>query len=161
MNTADSTGVQKEFAHIIIQVNTAFRQYVQQKLKQDKVDLTFEMLQIMAYLWENDGANQQEIADANLKDKASITYLIDNLTQRKLVYRQGDICDRRNKLIFLTDQGRHLQMALLPWLKEMYATANTDIPACEFSKAMQTLRKVISNLKCHTMMEKCPKPLET
>lgn len=147
MKIADSMGVQKEFAHIVIQVNTAFRQFVQQKLKQHGIDLTFEMLQIMGYLWENDGVNQQEIANATLKDKASLTYLIDNLTRRELVFRQGDTCDRRNKLIFLTDQGWNLKTVIRPWLEDMHVAANADIPACEFAKAMQILRKVVSNLK--------------
>lgn len=148
MRTAESIEVQKEFARITSQVNIAFRQFVQQKLKEHKIDLTFEMLQIMKYLWENDGANQQEIANATLKDKASLTCLIDNLTRRELVYRQEDASDRRNKLIFLTDQGWQLQTVILPWVKQMYAAANADIPACEFTKAMQILRKVITNLKC-------------
>ena len=147
MKTADSIGPQKEFAHTVIQVNIAFRQFVQQKLKQHKVDLTFEMLQIMGYLWENDGVNQQEIANATLKDKASLTCLIDNLTRRELVYRQEDSSDRRNKLIFLTDQGWHLKTVVRPWLEDMHVAANADIPACEFAKAMQILRKVVSNLK--------------
>lgn len=148
MKFADSVDVQKEFAHVASQVNVAFRQFVQQKLKEHKIDLTFEMLQIMKYLWENNGANQQEIADATLKDKASLTCLVDNLTRRELVYRQEDSSDRRNKLIFLTNQGKQLQTEILPWVKEMYAAANADIPACEFSNAMQILRKVINNLKC-------------
>ena len=147
MKIAESIEAQKEFAHIASQVNIAFRQFVQQKLKEHKIDLTFEMLQIMGYLWENDGVNQQEIANATLKDKASLTCLIDNLTRRELVYRQEDASDRRNKLIFLTDQGWQLKIMILPWVKEMYAAANADIPACEFAKAMQILRKVISNLK--------------
>ena len=148
MKSAESIDVQKEFAHINSQVHIAFRQYLQQKLKEHKIDLTFEMLQIMKYLWENDGTNQQEIANATLKDKASLTYLIDNLTRRELVYRQEDSSDRRNKLIFLTDQGWQLQAVVLPWVKDMYEAAKADIPACEFTNTMQILRKVIANLKC-------------
>lgn len=144
----ESTDVQREFARVANQVNIAFRQFVQQKLKQHKIDLTFEMLQILKYLWENDGANQQEIANATLKDKASLTYLIDNLTRRELVCRQEDATDRRNKLIFLTDQGWQLRTVITPWVQEMYAAANADIPACEVNRAMQLLRKVIANLKC-------------
>lgn len=142
----DSIEVQKEFARIASQVNIAFRQFVQQKLKQHKFDLTFEMLQIVAYLWENDGVNQQEIANATLKDKASLTYLIDNLTRRELVYRQEDATDRRNKLIFLTPQGWQLKKVILPWVEDMYVAANAGIQECEFVKAMQVLRRVIANL---------------
>lgn len=147
MNTVNSANVQKEFVRVINEVNTAFRQFVQQKLKKHKVGLTFEMLQVMGYLWENDGVNQQEIADATLKDKASLTYLIDNLARRELVYRQEDTTDRRNKLIFLTSQGWQLKIMILPWVEEMYTVANTDIPACDFREAMHVLRNVICNLK--------------
>ena len=148
MTLAGPLEVQKEFAHIAIEINVAFRQFIQHKLKEHKLDLTFEMLQILKYVWEKDGANQQEIADATLKDKASLTYLVDNLTRRELVYRQEDATDRRNKLIFLTEQGRQLHELVFPWLEEMYTKAHADIPACEFSSAMQLLRKVIANLKC-------------
>ncbi|MFD2935754.1 MarR family winged helix-turn-helix transcriptional regulator [Spirosoma flavum] len=144
---ADSADILKEFARIASQVNIAFRQFVQRKLKQHKFDLTFEMLQIIGYLWENDGVNQQEIANATLKDKASLTYLIDNLTRREMVYRQEDSIDRRNNLIFLTPQGRQLKEKILPWIKDMYCVANADIPECEFQNAMRVLRKVITNLK--------------
>ncbi|MCK8494972.1 MULTISPECIES: MarR family winged helix-turn-helix transcriptional regulator [Spirosoma] len=147
IDVAESTGAQKEFARIAIEVNIAFRQFVQQKLKQQKFDLTYEMLQVMGYLWENDGVNQQEIANATLKDKASLTYLIDNLTRRELVYRQEDTNDRRNKLIFLTDQGKQLKQEILPWIYEMYTAANSGITEQEFENAMQVLRKVINNLR--------------
>ena len=147
MAMVNTTEVPKEFARIASQVNVAFRQFVQQKLKQHKFDLTFEMLQIIVHLWENDGVNQQEIANATLKDKASLTYLIDNLTRRELVYRQEDTNDRRNKLIFLTPQGWQLKEVILPWVEDMCVAANAGIPTYDFEKAMRVLRQVINNLK--------------
>src|ERR1700722_219521 len=94
-----------EFTRKILTVNTAYRQFLQCTMKAHKMGLTYEMLQVMGCLWKKDGINQQEITNITVKDKASMTYLIDNLTKRGLVTRLEDANDRRNKLILLTDKG--------------------------------------------------------
>ncbi len=64
--------------------------FMRGKFREHNIDLTFEMLQVLMHLWEREGVNQQELADLLLKDKASLTYLIDNLSKRKLVRRTAD-----------------------------------------------------------------------
>lgn len=136
-----------EFTREILRVNLAFKQFLQYKFRQHSVDLTFEMLQVLASLWNTDGINQQEIANITVKDKASMTYLIDNLSRRKLVYRQEDEKDRRNKLIFLTPQGKALRQQIQPWVAEMYAVASKDIPVDKISETMKILEKIRDNMK--------------
>ena len=114
------------FARTVIRVNLAFRQFIQAKFKEHNVDLTFEMLQVLAILWQQDGINQQELAHQTVKDKASMTYLIDNIVRRGLVFRQEDGSDRRNKLIFLTEDGRQLKQQIQPWLDEMFSVAGKN-----------------------------------
>src|ERR1700744_6178058 len=91
-----------------------FRKYMQGKVRSLDLNLTFEMLEVMICLWRQDGVNQQVIADITLRDKSAMTYLIDNLTKRKMITRKEDEKDRRNKLVFLTPEGRHLQETLQP-----------------------------------------------
>jgi DNA-binding MarR family transcriptional regulator len=102
--------------------------FMRQKFKEHDVNITFEMLQVLRFLWKKDGVNQQEIADAILKDKASLTYLIDNLVRRKLVQRTEDSQDRRNKIITLTKEGQEMKDLILPWITEMFEIAGRDIP---------------------------------
>lgn len=137
------------FARTVIRVNLAFRQFIQSKFKEHNVDLTFEMLQVLAILWQQDGINQQELADQTVKDKASMTYLIDNIVRRGLVYRQEDGSDRRNKLIFLTDEGRQLKQQIQPWLDEMFSVAgkNTTIDMLnDCIGQLETIRNSISGV---------------
>lgn len=136
-----------EFTREILRVNLAFKQFLQYKFRQHNVDLTFEMLQVLASLWNTDGINQQEIANITVKDKASMTYLIDNLSRRKLVYRQEDEKDRRNKLIFLTPQGKALRQQIQPWVAEMYAVASKDIPVDKISETLKILEKIRDNMR--------------
>lgn len=136
-----------DFARHIIKVHMAFRQFIQTRFKQQDIDLTFEMLQVMARLWNDDGINQQEIANATVKDKASMTYLIDNLVKRELVFRKEDDDDRRNKLVFLTPQGKALKETIQPVINEMYDLAGKNIPVLTIQSFMGVINQVCDNLE--------------
>ena len=134
------------FARTVIRVNLAFRQFIQAKFKEHNVDLTFEMLQVLAILWQQDGINQQELADQTVKDKASMTYLIDNIVRRGLVYRQEDGSDRRNKLIFLSEEGRQLKLQIQPWLDEMFSLAGKNMTIDTLNDCIGQLETIRSSI---------------
>jgi DNA-binding MarR family transcriptional regulator len=134
------------FGRSINELRMAFRKYMQGKIRSLDMHLTFEMLEVMICLWRQDGVNQQVIADITLRDKSAMTYLVDNLMKRKMIRREEDAKDRRNKLIFLTPEGRQLQQTLQPWVAEMYdrATANMDADALIAGKDI--IENMIKNL---------------
>jgi DNA-binding MarR family transcriptional regulator len=73
------------FGRSMSELRTYTRQQIQ--IKEHGINITFEMLEVMGCLWKKDGINQQEIANLTLRDKSSMTYLLDNLVKRKLVNR--------------------------------------------------------------------------
>ncbi|MDQ1089766.1 MarR family winged helix-turn-helix transcriptional regulator [Siphonobacter sp. SORGH_AS_1065] len=144
----DSIELSKQYFKAQSLVTMAFRQFIQYKLKIAKLDLTFEMLQVLSYLSDKEGVNQQEIANATVKDKASLTYLIDNLTGRELVYRQEDGQDRRNKLIFLTPKAKELlEVTLIPYIEEMYSRVTDNVSNEELKTVIEVINKMTTNLK--------------
>ena len=136
-----------ELGRSISELRNYVRQYVQVKIKSHGINITFEMLEVMACLWKKDGINQQEIADQTLRDKSSMTYLLDNLVKRKMVKRVEDENDRRNKLIFLTKDGLDLKEQLDPWLAEVYELASDKIDINNLKNSILVLNKMIGNLK--------------
>ena len=134
------------FGRGINELRMQFRKHMQGKIRSLDLHLTFEMLEVMICLWRQDGVNQQVIADITLRDKSAMTYLVDNLMKRKMIRREEDAKDRRNKLIFLTPEGRQLQQTLQPWVAEMYdrATANMDADALIAGKDI--IENMIKNL---------------
>lgn len=136
-----------EFGRSMSEMRNSLRQHIQVKIKEHNLDITFELLEIIALLWRKDGINQQELADAAIKDKSSMTYLIDNLAKRDLVTRTEDENDRRNKLIFLTAEGRLLEKKLHPWVIEMYDKATVNVTVPEIEKAILLTRKMNESLK--------------
>lgn len=135
-----------KFTKEITLVNLAFKQFLQGKLREHNIDLTFEMMQVLYYLWNKDGINQQEIAMATAKDKASITYVLDNLVKRALVYRQEGT-DRRNKLIFLTEEGRQMKKKVQPWIKALNNTAKTNVAPEQLEELIGVMSQIRRNLE--------------
>jgi len=130
------------------------RQFIQAKIRDNQFDLSFEMLEIMACLWDRDGINQQELADISIRDKSSMTYLIDNLVKRKLVTREADAADRRNKMIHLTGEGRAIRKKIKPWLIEMYDQATFNVAEDELEISIHLVKNMVRNLKSRPVKPK-------
>jgi len=137
----------RELHRSITEMRSYLRRYLQVKIKEHQLDISFELVEILAYLWRKDGVNQQEIADIIFKDKSSTTYLIDNLVKRNLVKREKDGKDRRNKLIYLTAEGKQLQQQFYPLVIEMFEKATQGIQAAAMERALLLMNKMNDNLK--------------
>src|ERR1700709_1975592 len=136
-----------ELGRSMAEIRNHVRQYIQVKIKGNGINITFEMLEVMGCLWKKDGINQQEIADLTLRDKSSMTYLLDNLVKRKMVKRVEDENDRRNKLIYLTKEGNELKEQLHPWVAEVYSMASDGVEINDLKNSILVLNKMIFNLK--------------
>ena len=136
-----------EFGRSMTEFRNYLRQYIQLKIKEHGINITFEMLEVMASLWKKDGINQQELADLTYRDKSSMTYLLDNLVKRKMVKRIEDQNDRRNKLIYLTKEGISLKEQLYPWVAEVYEMATEQVDINDIQSSLMLINKMISNLK--------------
>jgi len=108
--------------------------------------VTAEQWTILANLWQHNGQTQQSLADLSNKNKASITHLVDNLEKRQLVERRADDADRRNKKIFLTEEGRALQEALSKIVKKTTKEATEGIDKKELKSVRKVLKKMVENL---------------
>jgi DNA-binding MarR family transcriptional regulator len=135
-----------ELSKSISKAQIKFKGFLRSKFREHEIDITFEMLQILMKLWNEDRVNQQELANFTFKDKASLTYLIDNLSKRDLVERQEDANDRRNKLIVLKPEGRKLKNIIMPWIDEMYTVAGAGISTDMLKSGIDLFAKIHSNL---------------
>ena len=134
------------FADSLALTAGAFRAYVRQRLKACSLDLTTEMTQVLRYLWAHDHVNQQEIANAVNRDKASLTSLLDNLERRELVERQADSHDRRSNRIVLTSKGRALEHEVAPLVQEMYSVASQGFSEDQLRASISMLAQMTQNL---------------
>jgi DNA-binding MarR family transcriptional regulator len=134
------------FTEAIMLTGTAFRCYLRQRFKECRLDLTTEMMQVLHYLWRHDHVNQQEIANAVGRDKASLTAMLDNMVRRELVTRCEDSHDRRNNRIVLTTKGRALEQEVTPLVQEMYEKAGQHLPPQQLEASLAVLDQITQNL---------------
>lgn len=94
-----------EMMEAINQLRLAARSRFQKLMRDNDIDLTIEMLEVMKILWRMDGLNQQDIVEKTVRNKASVTSIITNLESRNIISRRQHYGDKRCNLIFLTKEG--------------------------------------------------------
>ncbi|MCM0217551.1 MarR family winged helix-turn-helix transcriptional regulator [Bacteroides fragilis] len=126
----------------ILRTRMAFRQTLQRVLKRHNVDMTFEMLQVMNCLWNEQGISQQSLAEKTAKDKACLTNLINNLEKKNWVIRKEDSSDRRNRLIFLTAQGEELALTVKPLINDIYTQTGIEMEVSRIDECTEDLKRL-------------------
>ena len=126
----------------ILRTRMAFRQTLQRVLKRHNGDMTFEMLQVMNCLWNEQGISQQSLAEKTAKDKACLTNLINNLEKKNWVIRKEDSSDRRNRLIFLTAQGEELALTVKPLINDIYTQTGIEMEVSRINECTEDLKRL-------------------
>lgn len=60
------------------------------------------------FLYNNDGATQEEVSKGLLVNKSTVTRSLQVLESNGFITRKNDECDKRTNHIFLTEQGKEL-----------------------------------------------------
>jgi len=136
----------RELIDAIFNLRLCMKQYIQRKIREDQIDLTYEMLQVLTVLWRTGHSNQQEIANRIQKNKASLTSLLDNLTKRNLIIRTEDPSDRRNKIISLTKIGREYEIQFKPILDGFYQSIQEGLSKEKLIEVTNVLKVMQDNL---------------
>ena len=136
-----------EFVDALISVRQSIKQLAQQQLRQlhDR-EITYEMLQVLTVLWKKHQINQQEVANAIQKHKASLTPLLDSLVKMGLVTRAEDPIDRRNRIITLTKKGKDYKKKFSPMINDIYRAVKGNIPDHRLEEVTGLLLTIKENI---------------
>lgn len=132
-------------AYLVNHTARAMSHQLNQNFLQAGFNVTGEQWTVLLQILDDDGLNQQEIACKVGKDKASITRLVDGLEKRNLVVRIADKNDRRNKLIYLTKEGKQVKAELSKIATQTLADLQGNIADSDLETCKQVLRQVFKN----------------
>jgi DNA-binding MarR family transcriptional regulator len=121
--------------------------HLQNDLQENNIDITIEQWRILFYLWKEDGINQQELAKRSKKEKSTITRQVDALEKKGLIIRRSLDQDKRNKQIFLTQQGNLIKEDALNTAREITKKAESNINKVELEVFKKVLHEIIENLE--------------
>jgi DNA-binding MarR family transcriptional regulator len=106
-------------------------------------DVTPEQWVVLYRLYESQGLTQCGLGERTVKDKTTITRILDRLEDKDLVTRRRDATDRRSQRIFLTPAGAALVEALVPLVRRYAAEAFADVPPDD----RRTLARILGNIE--------------
>ena len=135
------------FNILVGKISTAINRTFLRAFANEGIEITTEQWSVLACLWQKDKVTQQALCSLTLKDKPSMTRLIDKLEKRNLVTRVSDHNDRRINLIHLTNAGNELQQKATDLVQKIVVKTLNNITDNELDISRIVLKKIMTNLK--------------
>lgn len=108
--------------------------------------LSLQMWRVLAALNHRDGQGVGELADTTSIDISTLSRVLDQMEQKRLVQRRRDAEDQRNVAVWRTGSGRAATQKLLPTARRYEAVALGGMDAAEARLLKQMLTRVYGNL---------------
>ena len=110
------------------------------------LDISMDQWIVLGPIWENDGLSHKEISEYCLKDKTSVTKIIDTLEKKNLVVRVPDQLDHRVKRVVLSNKGKELFLQAIPIMELTRDELRDGITEQDIESLRSVLTKIYNNL---------------
>jgi MarR family transcriptional regulator, organic hydroperoxide resistance regulator len=111
------------------------------------LELTPEQWVVLVQLWEKDGQSQSALSELTLRDRPTMSRILDTMEKHELVARHEDPQDARSRLVRLTRRGKALREKLVPVAKQLVARLEQGIPEADLETTHRTLSRMLENLR--------------
>jgi DNA-binding MarR family transcriptional regulator len=137
---------ERAIAFWINRVGFLIRKELRRRFLEKDLDITPEEWAVLMQLWQRDGQASGELADKTIRDRTTVTRLLDGMVRKGLVQREPDNADRRLVRIHLSRNGQRLEHDLVPIAQELIRDMVVGIPESDVETAIGTLRRMQENL---------------
>jgi|1185.fasta_scaffold418161_1 DNA-binding MarR family transcriptional regulator len=111
------------------------------------LELTPEQWIVLVQLWEKDGQSQSALSERTLRDRPTMSRILDTMEKGQLIERSVDAHDARSRLVKLTRSGKALQAKLVPVAKQIVARVEHGISERDLETTHRTLARMLQNLR--------------
>lgn len=123
------------------------RSLTYREFSQHGLELTPEQWIVLVRLWQEDGQTQSKLSESTMRDRPTMSRILDTMEKGGLVQRVADPNDARSNLIKLTRAGKALQPKLVPLAQRLVAQLEQGIPARDLELTHRTLSRMLANLR--------------
>lgn len=115
-------------------------------LKEFGYQMPTSCIGVLADLWQKDGVTQKELGASIVKTKSSVTKMLSILESEGLIIKKDDPKDKRNRLIYLTQEGHNFRKKLVHKSGHVEKKMLQDVPEEEIQIAKNILKQLYQNL---------------
>ena len=123
------------------------RSVTYREFSEHRLELTPEQWIVLVRLWQRDGQSQSALSESTMRDRPTMSRIIDTMEKGGLVQRRNDPNDGRSNEIWLTRAGKALQPKLVPLARKIVERLEHDIPERDLAVTHRTLTRILSNLR--------------
>ncbi len=146
MSGHSSTSLSRSLAFAANRVTSLARRRFEELLASESITVTPEEWIVLAVLSESGSVNQTELAALLLRDRTTVTRLLDGLIRRGLADRRRSPDDRREIRTTLSDKGASLVGQITPLALRLRGELAEGISAEDLAATFRTLERVKENL---------------
>lgn len=117
-----------------------------QAFNEHGLSITPEQWIVLARLWQRDRRSVSELSESTLRDRPTMSRILDSMEAGGLVTRTVDSQDARTRIIALTREGKALRKKLVPIAKGLVAQLEAGVSEADLLITRQTLRRLFENL---------------
>ncbi len=133
--------------HWVNRLGFQLRAEVKKRLQEAGIDLTPEEWAMMMILWRDEAASVGELSKRTLRDRTTVTRVLDRLVAKELIERHSAKADRRTVMVAATDKGKGIQTAVLTALAPVIRNLTEDIAADDLEVTLRTLQAMSERLE--------------
>ncbi|MBX2801915.1 MAG: MarR family winged helix-turn-helix transcriptional regulator [Myxococcales bacterium] len=121
------------------------RKELSARFREAGFDVTPKEWAVLLILWRRPDQTPGSIADATVRDRTTVSRLVDGMVRKGLVERRADPADRRRSVLRATARGHALKEHLVPIAKGLVAQAQRGIDPEHIQITLKTLRRMTQN----------------
>ena len=108
--------------------------------------ITPEQWIVLVLLWERDERSPSELSEATLRDRPTMTRILQTMERNGLVTRAAVAGDGRGRIVCLTRHGRALRRSLTARARRIVTRLEAGISESDLRVTRRTLRRIFENL---------------
>lgn len=133
--------------HWINRLSFQIRATAQAGFSEAGLDLAPEEWAVLMVLWERGPQRMTDLAAVTLRDRTTVTRIVDRMVKKGLVLRRAPDEDRRVVAIAATEAADALRPRVLAVIEPLIAQAMAGIPPEAAATALSVLRQISANLE--------------
>jgi DNA-binding MarR family transcriptional regulator len=137
----------KALGFVVNRTAYLMRQLAHETFELNAIDLTPEELALLVHLWQRDGQTQKELAACAIRDRTTVTRILDRMSKKGLIRREPGVRDRRRVRTWLTREGKKLERVILPKAERRLAEMARGISQAHVNITLESLRKIQENIQ--------------
>jgi MarR family transcriptional regulator, organic hydroperoxide resistance regulator len=146
-NPSSKYTLEESLGNLATQFSRAALKRINRELPLNGIPVTSEQWSVLVNVWQENGQPQCALAAKLDKDKATFTRIIAGIEAQGLVVRVPGPKDAREKIVYLTDEGKRVMDRATGIVQGILDVAKLGIPEEDLRICKGVLRKAYANLK--------------